>query len=148
MKLSIKTDFNKLVEAFEAAPEETRAAVRLQVKKSAEDIQEYAREHHKFISRSGQTEKSIEAHIDGNNATVYLASDVAVYQHEGTPPHIIEPRNKLALRWVSNGDFVFSKRVKHPGIAPDPYLFDAARHELPKIQSRFDKAIDEVLRRL
>lgn len=100
MKVSVKADFNKLVKAFEAAPEETRAAVRLQVKAAARDIQEYAREHHKFVTRGGATERSIMMHAEGNTATVYLGSDVAVYQHEGTPPHIIKARNKLALRFV------------------------------------------------
>lgn len=148
MKVSVKADFNKLVEAFEAAPEETRAAVRLQVKEAARDIQEYAREHHKFVTRGGATEKSIMMHAEGNTATVYLGSDVAVYQHEGTPPHIIKARNKLALRFVRKGDFVFCKRVHHPGIQPDPYLFDAAEHERARIQSRFADAIESVLGRL
>lgn len=148
MKVSVKADFNKLVEAFEAAPEETRAAVRLQVKEAARDIQEYAREHHKFVTRGGATEKSIMMHAEGNTATVYLGSDVAVYQHEGTPPHIIKARNKLALRFVRKGDFVFCKRVHHPGIQADPYLFDAAEHERARIQSRFTDAIESVLGRL
>lgn len=148
MKVSVKADFNKLVKAFEAAPEETRAAVRLQVKASARDIQEYAREHHKFITRGGDTEESIQMYAEGNTATVYLGSDVAVYQHEGTPPHIIKARNKLALRFVRNGDFVFCKRVHHPGIQADPYLFDAAEHERARIQSRFADAIESVLGRL
>lgn len=148
MKVSVKADFSKLVKAFEAAPEETRAAVRLQVKAAARDIQEYAREHHKFVTRSGAAERSIMMHAEGSTATVYLGSDVAVYQHEGTPPHIIQPRNRLALRFVRKGDFVFCKRVHHPGIQADPYLFDAAEHERARIQSRFADAIEDVLGRL
>lgn len=148
MRVSVKADFSKLVKAFEAAPEETRAAVRLQVKAAARDIQEYAREHHKFVTRGGDTEESIQMYAVGNTATVYLGSDVAVYQHEGTPPHIIKARNKLALRFVRKGDFVFYKRVHHPGIQADPYLFDAAEHERARIQSRFADAIESVLGRL
>lgn len=148
MRVSVKADFSKLVKAFEAAPEETRAAVRLQVKAAAGDIQEYAREHHKFVTRGGDTEKSIQMYAEGNTATVYLGSDVAVYQHEGTPPHIIKARNKLALRFVRKGDFVFYKRVHHPGIQADPYLFDAAEHERARIQSRFADVIESVLGRL
>jgi len=38
----------------------------------------------------------------------------------GVAPHVILPRTRRALRWVSQttGDVVFAARVYHPGIAP------------------------------
>lgn len=44
------------------------------------------------------------------------------FVHWGTKPHIIRPKNRKVLRWVSGGKFVFAKIVRHPGYIGDPYL--------------------------
>lgn len=49
----------------------------------------------------------------------------ALFVHWGTKPHIIKPKNKKALRWVSGNGFVFAKIVHHPGYKGDPYLMRA-----------------------
>lgn len=145
--IELSRSYDKLVRAFEAAPAETRDMVRRQVKMAVRDIQEEARDNHKFITRSGMTEKSIMSKVLDNKGTVYLASDVAVFQHEGTKAHLIAPRFKKVLRFTANKKFIFTKRVQHPGIKADPFLYKAADKMLPVITSRFEKALDGLLGR-
>ena len=47
--------------------------------------------------------------IIGTN--VEYAEDVEL----GTPPHLIVPKNKKALKFEINGETVFATRVNHPG---------------------------------
>lgn len=144
-EISLAVDTDKLVRAFESAPAKTRQIVERQVKMAVRDIREEARDNHRFISRSGAAEKSIQSEASGNEGSVWLGSAVAVYQHEGTRAHIIVPRNKTALRFATGGQFVFTKRVQHPGIKADPYLFRAAEKMTPIIISRFSAALDGLL---
>lgn len=143
--VELTRDYDKLVRAFEAAPAATREMVRRQVKMAVRDIREEARDNHKFITRSGMTEKSIMSKVQDNEGTVYLASDVAVFQHEGTKAHLIVPRFKKVLRFAVNKKFVFTKRVQHPGIKADPFLYNAADKMLPTITSRFETALNNLL---
>lgn len=53
------------------------------------------------------------------------AAPHAVFVHWGTRPHVIEPKDKKALRWPVGGGFAFAKRVNHPGYAGDPYMVRA-----------------------
>lgn len=143
--VGITREFDKLVRAFEAAPVQTRDMVRRQVKMAVRDVREYARDHHRFVTRSGMTEKSIMSKVKENQGTVYLGSSTVVFQHEGTKPYVIVPRSKKVLRFAVNKEFVFSKRVRHPGIKADPFLYKAADVMQPVIVSRFAKALDSLL---
>ena len=143
--VEITRDFDKLVRAFEAAPVQTRDMVRRQVKMAVRDIREYARDHHRFVTRSGMTEKSIMSETNENQGTVYLGSSTAVFQHEGTKAHLIVPRSKKVLRFAVNKEFVFSKRVRHPGIKADPFLYKAADVMQPTIEARFKAALDNLV---
>jgi hypothetical protein len=54
---------------------------------------------------------------------------IAFYHHEGTRPHVIRPRRRKALRFLSSraGGIVFARRVFHPGTRANPFLRDALR---------------------
>lgn len=45
--------------------------------------------------------------------------------HEGARPHIIVPKSKKALKFQKSGKTIFTKRVRHPGNKPNPFLRDA-----------------------
>ncbi|MDN5931176.1 MAG: hypothetical protein L0I24_08950 [Pseudonocardia sp.] len=70
---------------------------------------------------------------DGNGAYVDIVAGVdgltpyALLHHEGTPPHVIRPRRRRALRFIAGGQVVFSQKVNHPGTAPNRYLTDSLR---------------------
>ncbi len=112
-------------------------------------IQTSAREHHKFITRGGDAERSIKTAIksgrDSLVGTVGTTRKVTIFLHQGTPRHRIQPRRKLALRWTAGGDFVFAKRVNHPGTDKDPFLFDAAHREQRRVITRFERAIERAV---
>ena len=65
-----------------------------------------------------------------------------IYVLLGTRPHVIKPKEKKALRWVSGDGFAFAKEVNHPGYEGDQYLFRAGDEALEK----FDDLVDEALR--
>lgn len=57
--------------------------------------------------------------------TTYLG-----YEHDGTAPHIIRPRRRRALRFITGGRVVFARQVRHPGTRGSEFLvraLDAAR---------------------
>ena len=151
MKLKIKTDFDKLARAFEKFPEETRKMVRVQLKEAAEGIKERASSEHRYTSRSGNLERrGVVYQVQDNVAIIALNPRVpyGLYVHEGTKPHIILPSRKRVLRWSDGNKFIFSKSVLHPGTTTDPFLYNAAIKELPLIQSRFDNALEKIVRNL
>jgi len=52
----------------------------------------------------------------------------------GTPPHIIEPKDKQALRFKGGkGKFVFAKKVRHPGSRPNPFIRNTIQNKLKQI---------------
>lgn len=66
----------------------------------------------------------------GGDLTVLVGSEMpyAEMHHEGTPPHIIRPNKRKALRFElvkGSGDYVFAKIVHHPGTQPNRYLTDS-----------------------
>lgn len=67
----------------------------------------------------------------------------SMFVEHGTKPHIIEPKNKKALRWVSGSKFIFAKKVHHPGYKGDPFLQNTANATFKKLQGFFNKAIQE-----
>lgn len=152
MKIQI-TGLREVINKFEQMPEKVESGLWIALRISLRDIQEHARDNHKFTSRSGETEREIQTRIGENiSGEVFLNSKVGVYLHEGTGIYgpsrkVIEvkPRQKMALRWVSGDNFVFAKRVEIKGIEPDPFLYNAADHERPAIISRFDAAIQKIV---
>lgn len=52
-------------------------------------------------------------------------TDYLGYHMDGTPPHVIRPRRREALRFVGSNGVVFAAKVNHPGTAPNPFLTDA-----------------------
>ena len=151
MKITIKTDFDKLARAFEKAPQATRDMVRKQLKEAAEGIKDRASAEHRYKRQSGQLERDgIVTRVEDNIAVIALNPRVpyGVYVHEGTKPHVILPKQKRVLRWNDGNGFIYSRRVMHPGTKPDQFLYNAADKEAPLIQSRFENALEKVIRSL
>ena len=146
--ISLQIDAGKLVEAFERAPDKVRNMIRLQLKLSVRDVKEYASEHHRYTSRSGALEREgIVTMVKDNKGIIALSPRVpyAVFVHEGTKAHDIEPRNKSVLRWADGAGFNFAKRVKHQGTRPDQFLYQAADASESRIQSRFQSALEKII---
>ena len=78
--------------------------------------------------KTGQLSTSISYTISsdprGVVGTIGSDNSIAYLHHEGTKPHIIVPRFKKTLRFVSGGKIVYAKLVHHPGTKPNRYLTD------------------------
>lgn len=48
-------------------------------------------------------------------AGVRGVTDYLMAHHDGSPPHVIRPRRRKALRFTQNGQVRFARRVNHPG---------------------------------
>lgn len=118
---------------------------------SLRDVQEYAREHHRFITRTGEAEKSIETVASYGTyfkGVVGTTREITVYLHTGTDRHIIVPRLKQSLRFVKGNKFKFARRVNHPGTKEDPFIYNALKHNRSDIISRFENAIANAVREM
>lgn len=54
-------------------------------------------------------------------------TDYLGYHMDGTPPHIITPRRRSALRFTMGGRVVFARSVHHPGTRANDFLRRALR---------------------
>lgn len=126
--------------------------IRLAVKDSIGIVQEEAQEHHRFTSRNGALERSVDTRLlDGSlTGEVFLNTNIAPYGpwvHQGTKAHVIRPKRRMALRWVSQDSvFLFAKRVKHPGTKKDPFLYDALRNKTNDVHQSFERYTGRALR--
>ena len=118
---------------------------------SLRDVQEYAREHHRFITRDGDAEESIET--DEYYGTYFkgvvgTTREITVYLHTGTDRHVIVPLLKQSLRFVKGDKIKFARRVNHPGTKEDPFIYNALKHNRSDIISRFENAIANAVREM
>lgn len=51
-----------------------------------------------------------------------------MFEHDGTRAHIIRPRRRQALRFVTGGRVVYARRVVHPGTTGSRFLVKALEH--------------------
>lgn len=71
------------------------------------------------------------------------------YVESGTRPHMILPRNGVALRFMMNGQEVFARKVNHPGTKAQPFMGPALlkagrvmRRELELLPHKLQKLWD------
>ncbi len=135
-------DASALVQTLKNAEKKMPGRLREAMDISVRDVQERARKNHRFVTRTGEAEASIETSVDVNGGhltgIVYTALPHAVFLHQGTRSHTVVPRTKMALRWSDGGSFVFAKRSQVAGIQGDPYLYNALADERASIVSRFE----------
>lgn len=160
MDLQVKIqDLDKLITAFVRSEITIRENMRLALKQSMVDIKETARKNHRFTSRSHNLERSISQEIVKDwplSGQVFLDQGIAPYGpflHAGTGKfgprrqvYSIEPKKKKALRWPGKGTFIFAKRVIHPGIKSDPFLYQAAQVNRENINAIFNRYAQKAIK--
>lgn len=79
--------------------------------------------------RTGKLLSTIRKNVGANSRFPYVeiiaggkGARYAVYEHDGTPAHIIRARRKKSLRFIAGGQIVFRKQVRHPGTRGTFYL--------------------------
>lgn len=124
--------------------------LRQAMRSSTEEIAEHARTHHEFTTRFARLERSVVSGESKDGLFGYVELDrteapYGPYVHQGTPAHTIEPRVKQALRWVDGSNFVFAKRVRHPGYKGDPFLFNALEAKTEFVQNMFSSRVEAAI---
>ena len=76
--------------------------------------------------------------FDGRNKVIANADYSADLEY-GTKPHVIEPKTAKVLHFKSDGEDVFTKRVKHPGTKPLAIMRNAALKVQKQVGGLFQK---------
>lgn len=98
--------------------------------------------------RTGKLKKSFRSHYRPIVAKIYPTEKYAIFVHEGTKPHTIEPRTAESLRFKIGNRWVFAKRVEHPGTKPNKFMDRAAKKDTPRINKIFEGAARIIAKRL
>lgn len=97
---------------------------------------------------AGQLKKSITHRTTSRAGSVLLEFGSPLsyvpFVVEGTRPHVIVPRNKRALAFVTDaGDKVVTRRVNHPGTRSNYFAKRAVAPLLPELQESFSTIMAE-----
>ena len=143
------TGMGSLLEAYSRAPAVVTGRLRVATKEALEMVQREARRSHRFHTRTGALERSVETASTGPaSGVVFLNEAVAKHGapiHDGSRPHVIAPRKRQVLRFAQGGAFRFAPMVNHPGTKPDQFLFRAADRMSPAVEMRYQQAVNESL---
>jgi len=82
---------------------------------------------------TGRLKNSIKVRSDGEGLIIWMVN-YGKFIEFGTPPHIITPKEKQALKFkVGKEGEIFAKKVEHPGTRPNPFIRNTIQHKLQKI---------------
>lgn len=96
--------------------------------------------------KTGNLQRSIQLRYRPIVTEIYPTADYAMAVHEGTRPHTITPTRKKVLRFKgSNGQWVFTKKVNHPGTKANPFVKRTAKKVTPGINLIFKKALINIV---
>ena len=151
MKLSIKLDDSKLLSALDRFPDAVLNNIKDALHVGSRDIQDHARQNHRYTTRSGHLANSIRNEVDESLLVAYVGLDTGVAHygemvHDGTKSHFIFPKQRKALRFVAGNRIAFSKRVRHPGTKPDKFIEKAGRDKEQETNRLFTKAVENAAR--
>jgi len=138
--INLKTVFKPAVtaERFQGL---LRSNVRGAINETLRVARQIVRKRVKRASRSRESARLYEtvnldlAKVSTLSAELWTANPIWLFYDEPTKAHVIEPREKKALRFVSGGNTVFAKRVHHPGTSGHFYWREAAdfvEQDLPR----------------
>jgi hypothetical protein len=149
MDMKIQFDASAVLQALERAPTTTVEEIRRALLESCRLVQQKAREKHRFRTKTGMLERSIDYQVDEGKCEGVIQINPTIapygkYVHTGTRPHDIVPKDKHSLRWAGPGNkFIFAKRVHHPGTQKDEFLYEAAEQSRVEINAIFARHIDK-----
>jgi HK97 gp10 family phage protein len=124
MRIKIKHKKN-VVADIEAHTFKEQRNIKRAIEKTAQRIERDAKRNALVDTdrlRSSITHKKVNDYLWRVGTNVGYAPHVEF----GTSPHTIKPRSKQALAFVSDGQKVVVKKVKHPGTKAQPFLLPAA----------------------
>lgn len=138
--LHFEVDVEFVVKAVDRARENLARNIPQALQLGADLVAGQAKTVHEYTDRSGMLTNSIapdaiEGTFDGGNLSVVVAAGAAygLFVERGTRAHTIKPKYRKALRWPTEGGFVFARKVRHPGTAPRHFLANALDAKLREI---------------
>ena len=81
---------------------------------------------------TGRLKNSIKVNSTGDGLLIFMV-DYGKFVEFGTPPHIITPAEKKALKFKIGKDELIRKKVKHPGTRPNPFIRNTIQNKLKEI---------------
>lgn len=151
MELKVNIDTKALVNAMRKSPDQMREGLNLALIKIGNKLSAEAKTDHGYTRRSGSLQRDTGYKIL-NTQTGFLlrfglgndptnaSSKYGYVIHEGCDPYVIVPKDKKALAF--NGIVV--KKVNHPGIKKDQFIYEAAKNNKQYINRELDTAIKKV----
>lgn len=142
-----------LVAAFAKIPEIAAKNMRVAIKEGLQEVEDYARENHKYISRSGNADRAYKTDVDesGLSGTLRLDGEISsapyVFPlHEGHKAYKVYPVNKKALYWVKDGKEYYSKGHTIPAAPGDPWLYRAMEEKQDDVMEILNKAMADTIK--
>lgn len=81
---------------------------------------------------TGRLRNSIKVIPQGKGLLIWMVN-YGKFVEFGTPPHVIAPTEKKALKFRSEGTEIIVKKVQHPGTRPNPFIRTAITTKLRNI---------------
>ena len=143
MQIKVEFDDAKWLAALAKAPEEISKASSVALKDIGVMVVKEAQNElgRHFKANTGRAQGSIRSRLAGSKAVdIFIKGvDYAVYLHEGTRKHWVEPVNKKALHW---GQYAFSKGHEVEGIKGHPFITIAGITCQAEANKRFNEALE------
>lgn len=81
---------------------------------------------------TGRLRNSIKVKPTNEGLIIWLV-EYAKFVEFGTPPHIITPKTKKALKFKVGKKIFLRKKVRHPGTRPNPFIRNTIQNKLKNI---------------
>lgn len=81
---------------------------------------------------TGRLKNSIKVNSTGDGLIISMV-DYGKFVEFGTPPHVISPTEKEALKFKIGKEELIRKKVKHPGTRPNPFIRNTIQNKLKQI---------------
>lgn len=152
MQLKITLENKNEIEAlFKRAPAIAREEYLIALERTARFVEAEAKKHSPVgkYKHGGSLRQSIKTTRYGNMGFIVMVNSLyGVYVDQGTRPHVILPKNKKMLAFQKNGQWVFAKRVNHPGTKAQPFFSNAVDDAGPYAQKEMAHAMENVLNKI
>lgn len=97
----------------------------------------------------GNLRQSIRYTPYGSSAfMVRVNANYGAHVEYGTKPHVITPKTKKALAFMSGGNAIVTKRVNHPGTKAQPFFRPAIKIAEDYANTEMKYAMDRVIKQI
>jgi hypothetical protein len=145
-------DVREIVQALGRLEQFADRRVRQALQIASTEVAAEAKRNHDYRDRTGRLTSSIRPdEVEGTFGTGFRAKllagglrgvTYAAHVEYGTRAHVIRPRRRKALRFVSGGNTVFAQRVNHPGTRAYRFMRNALEAKLPLAERLVEQAME------